>query len=105
MVHLLPVLFRREVLLAVVLLDLLILAAAWRWHREVALTEGQTWLVTDGTWQLLSEHCVQITPKERAPTQNITLGRRRAHHRSFAAQPPVGQTRLLSEISPVLLEA
>jgi Domain of unknown function (DUF4440) len=23
---------------------------------------GQTWLLTDRTWQLLSEHCVQITP-------------------------------------------
>jgi uncharacterized protein len=34
--HLLPVLFRRKVLLAVALLDLLILAAAWRWHRDVA---------------------------------------------------------------------
>jgi hypothetical protein len=26
------------------------------------LTGGQTWLQTDATWQLLSEHCVQITP-------------------------------------------
>ncbi len=36
MVHLLPVLIRRKVLLAVALLDLLILAAAWRWYREMA---------------------------------------------------------------------
>ena len=34
--HLLHVLFRRKVLLAVALLDLLILAAAWRWHRDLA---------------------------------------------------------------------
>ena len=26
------------------------------------LTSGQTWMQRDATWQLLSEHCVQITP-------------------------------------------
>jgi hypothetical protein len=28
---------------------------------------GLTWLRTSGSWQLLSEHCVQIAPTASAP--------------------------------------
>jgi hypothetical protein len=31
---------------------------------------GQTWLLTQWTWKLLSEHCVQITPATSRPPSN-----------------------------------
>ena len=52
-----------------------VVSSRWRGHgtyRGEAFKDdqrcGQTWLRTTRTWQLLSEHCVQIAPATTAPS-------------------------------------
>ena len=52
-----------------------VVSSRWQGHgtyRNEAFKDdqrcGQTWLHTNRTWQLLSEHCVQIAPTAPAPS-------------------------------------